>query len=150
AVRWIDRAADDAPRHRTQRHSRGAAAAAQAARRQATGDRQMIAAWMLYCSLCALGLGAAAALAERLLLAGRAPVRVGWIAALVSSLIVRVLAFQFSSSPVAVPATVPVVVDEVTPPIAVDASHVVVTAPLPKPAEPPKRDWSSLTRQLDQ
>jgi len=32
----------------------------------------MIASWMLYCALCALGLSIAAALAERALLAGRA------------------------------------------------------------------------------
>jgi beta-lactamase regulating signal transducer with metallopeptidase domain len=58
----------------------------------------MIANWMVYCSLCALGLTAAAALAERLLLAGRAPVRGVWIAALMLSIGIPIAAFRISSS----------------------------------------------------
>jgi hypothetical protein len=56
----------------------------------------MIAAWMLYCSLCALGLFAAALLAERALLAGGGPVRQVWIGAVALSLIVPAAAFQFA------------------------------------------------------
>jgi hypothetical protein len=58
----------------------------------------MIATWILYCSLCALGLTLAATLAERLLLAGRAPVRVVWIGAILLSLGIPITVFQFSSS----------------------------------------------------
>jgi beta-lactamase regulating signal transducer with metallopeptidase domain len=63
----------------------------------------MIAAWMLYCALCALGLSLAAVLAERLL-AGRGPVRSVWISAVVLSVAVPALAFRFTT-----PATAPVV-----------------------------------------
>ena len=62
----------------------------------------MIATWMLYCSLCALGLTLAATLAERLLLAGRAPVRVVWLGALLLSLGIPLAVFRLSSSASAV------------------------------------------------
>ncbi len=65
----------------------------------------MIAAWMLYCVLCALGLSGAAVLAERTLLAGRGPVRLVWIATVALSLIVPALAFRFGPRLVAVPST---------------------------------------------
>jgi len=54
----------------------------------------MIAAWMLYCSLCALGLALAAVLAERALLAGRGPVRLAWVGAIALSLVVPAVAFR--------------------------------------------------------
>jgi beta-lactamase regulating signal transducer with metallopeptidase domain len=60
----------------------------------------MIAAWMFYCSVCALGLTAAGVLAERLLLVGRAPVRFVWVATLVLSVAIPAIVFRFSSSPV--------------------------------------------------
>jgi beta-lactamase regulating signal transducer with metallopeptidase domain len=62
----------------------------------------MIASWMLYCSLCGLGLSAAAALAERALLRGRAAVRVVWIAAVLLSLLVPALALRFAPRPITV------------------------------------------------
>jgi len=57
----------------------------------------MIAAWMLYCSLCALGLALAAVLAERALLAGRGPVRLAWVSAIALSLVVPAVAFRVPS-----------------------------------------------------
>jgi hypothetical protein len=62
----------------------------------------MIASWMLYCSLCALGLTAAAALAEQALLRGRGPVRVVWIAAVFLSLLVPAVALRFAPRPATV------------------------------------------------
>jgi hypothetical protein len=56
----------------------------------------MIAAWMVYCSLCALALACAADLAERVLLAGRGPVRLVWVAAIALSLLVPAAAFRFA------------------------------------------------------
>ena len=56
----------------------------------------MIGTWMLYCSLCALGLSIAAAFGERALLAARVPVRVVWIGAVTLSLVVPVLAFRYA------------------------------------------------------
>ena len=58
----------------------------------------MIGTWMFYCLLCAAGLSLAATLAERLLLAGRAPVRVVWIGALLLSLGIPVFAFSVAAS----------------------------------------------------
>jgi beta-lactamase regulating signal transducer with metallopeptidase domain len=60
----------------------------------------MIASWMLYCLLCALGLALAATLAERTLLAGRGPVRHVWIAAVILSFALPALAFRFADRPV--------------------------------------------------
>jgi beta-lactamase regulating signal transducer with metallopeptidase domain len=57
----------------------------------------MIASWMLYCCLCATGLSVAAFLAERALLAGRGPVRLVWIGAVVLSVLVPALAFRFAA-----------------------------------------------------
>jgi len=73
----------------------------------------MIVTWMLYCSLCALGLTLAATLAERLLLAGRAPVRIVWIGAVLLSLAIPLAGFRpFSAarSPEGVLAPQPIVV----------------------------------------
>jgi beta-lactamase regulating signal transducer with metallopeptidase domain len=61
----------------------------------------MMAAWMLYCVLCALGLSLAAALAERALLAGRGPVRHVWLGAVILSLVVPVVAFRYAPRSVA-------------------------------------------------
>jgi hypothetical protein len=52
----------------------------------------MIATWMVYCALCAAGLAAAATLAERVLLAGRGPVRAVWVGAIVLSFLVPLVA----------------------------------------------------------
>jgi beta-lactamase regulating signal transducer with metallopeptidase domain len=61
----------------------------------------MIAAWMLYCSLCAFGLTIGAVLAERALLRGRGPVRVVWIGAVFLSLLVPAIALRFAPRPAA-------------------------------------------------
>ncbi len=61
----------------------------------------MIAAWMLYCSLCAFGLTIGAVLAERALLRGRGPVRVVWIAAVFLSLLVPAIALRYAPRPAA-------------------------------------------------
>jgi beta-lactamase regulating signal transducer with metallopeptidase domain len=66
----------------------------------------MIAAWMFYCSISALGLTFAGLLAERLLLAGRAPVRVVWVGALLASLALPAIVFRVSTSPTPAPAPV--------------------------------------------
>jgi beta-lactamase regulating signal transducer with metallopeptidase domain len=57
----------------------------------------MIATWMLYCALCALGLSAAATLAERALLAARGPVRAVWFSAVALSLLVPGGALRYGS-----------------------------------------------------
>jgi beta-lactamase regulating signal transducer with metallopeptidase domain len=69
----------------------------------------MIAAWMVYCALCALGFALAAVLAERLL-AGRGPVRHVWVVAVLLSVVVPAMAFRFSA-PAATPASAVPVVD---------------------------------------
>jgi beta-lactamase regulating signal transducer with metallopeptidase domain len=56
----------------------------------------MIASWMLYCALCALGLSLAAGLTERVLLAGRGPVRHVWFGAVVLSVIVPAAALHYA------------------------------------------------------
>ena len=57
----------------------------------------MIAAWMGYCTLCALGLGACGFVAERVLIAGRGPVRHVWIAAIMLSVIVPAVALRVAA-----------------------------------------------------
>ena len=59
----------------------------------------MIAAWMLYCALCALGLSLAAVLAERALLAARGSVRYVWVAAVLLSFVVPAAAYRFAARP---------------------------------------------------
>lgn len=78
----------------------------------------MIASWMLYCALCALGLALAAVLVERALLAGRGPVRHVWFGAVVLSLLVPVVAFRYAPRRVtAAPASVIVHEDTASAPI---------------------------------
>jgi beta-lactamase regulating signal transducer with metallopeptidase domain len=62
----------------------------------------MIAAWMLYCSLCALGLSLAAVTAERALLGGRGPVRMVWTLAVALSVLLPVAVIRFAPAPVPV------------------------------------------------
>ena len=62
----------------------------------------MIATWMLYCLLAAAGLSVAAVLAERALLAGRGPVRLVWISALLLSVVIPIVAFRIAPRPSAV------------------------------------------------
>ncbi len=61
----------------------------------------MIAQWMLYCVLCALGLSLAAVVAEQTLLAGRVPVRHVWTLAVLLSLVVPAVAYRVASRPTA-------------------------------------------------
>jgi len=66
----------------------------------------MIAAWMLYCTLCAAALAGAALLAERALLGSGGSLRYVWVAAIVLSFVVPVVAYRTASRPtppVAVP-----------------------------------------------
>ncbi|HEX3867504.1 MAG TPA: M56 family metallopeptidase, partial [Gemmatimonadaceae bacterium] len=58
----------------------------------------MIVAWILYCLGCAAGLAAAAAIAERALLAGHVPVRGVWTGAVALSLLIPAAAFQLARS----------------------------------------------------
>jgi beta-lactamase regulating signal transducer with metallopeptidase domain len=107
----------------------------------------MIAAWMLYCTLCAAGLTLAAAVVERVLLAGRAPVRVVWAAALASSLAVPVMLFRVSSYATAA-ATPPVVTSDAAALVAVGPDHVAAR-PVPAATPPSDRDWRRLLDTLD-
>ena len=59
----------------------------------------MIATWMLYCLLAAGGLSVAALLAERALLAGRGPVRLVWISAVLLSVVIPIVAFRIAPRP---------------------------------------------------
>ena len=61
----------------------------------------MIAQWMLYCVLCALGLSLAAVVAEHTLLAGRVPVRHVWTLAVLLSIVVPAVAYRVASRPTA-------------------------------------------------
>jgi beta-lactamase regulating signal transducer with metallopeptidase domain len=110
----------------------------------------MIAAWMLYCSLCALGLSVAALLAERALLAGRGPVRLVWIGAVALSLIVPAAAFRFASRPSA-SATDPTAATDAVLDQALDPTR---TASTPTPALPaprsPGRDWHATFARFDE
>lgn len=89
----------------------------------------MIAAWMFYCSLCALGLALAAVLAERVLLAGRGPVRAVWVAAIALSLVVPAIAVRAPATQAALdqtsidPETAPITAIQSAP------SAAVATAP---------------------
>jgi hypothetical protein len=62
----------------------------------------MIATWMLYCLLAAGGLSVAAVVAERALLAGRGPVRLVWISAVLLSVVIPIVAFRIAPRPSAV------------------------------------------------
>ncbi|MDB4874742.1 MAG: blaR1 peptidase family protein [Gemmatimonadetes bacterium] len=109
----------------------------------------MIAAWMLYCALCALGLSVGAVLAERALLAGRAPVRLVWIVAVALSLIVPAVAFRFAPRAVAADRTAAVAAGTVP-----DQSlENAAAAPAPIVGTPhassPARDWRTTLARSD-
>jgi beta-lactamase regulating signal transducer with metallopeptidase domain len=96
----------------------------------------MIAAWMLYCLLCALGLAVAALIAERALLGGGWPVRHVWICAVALSLIIPALAFRFAPRAAATAAPVSILSDAVAAPttdssVGASPSSTVVTTHLP-------------------
>jgi beta-lactamase regulating signal transducer with metallopeptidase domain len=108
----------------------------------------MIAAWMLYCLLCALGLSFAAALAERVLLAGRGPVRVVWVGAVALSLLVPAAALRFASRPVPGDASPDVGQNVIASQILDTAQDASAT----EPREPQTRgrDWRAMLARLDQ
>ena len=56
----------------------------------------MIAAWMLYCTLCAAGLAAVALFAERALSGTGASIRYVWVAAMILSVGIPATAFRFA------------------------------------------------------
>ena len=89
----------------------------------------MIATWMFYCTACALGLALAAMVAERVLLAGRGPVRHVWMASLALSILVPVAAYRYAPRAAAEPAPA------AAPDIAIDDS-LIVTTTLASPASP--------------
>jgi hypothetical protein len=108
----------------------------------------MIAAWMLYCVLCALGLFVAAALAERTLLAGRGPVRGVWVGAVALSVIVPLVALRVAPRERAA-AIAPSAAGE----IAHDSGGhgvAMTTSPIAAPSmSAPIRDWSSTLARFD-
>lgn len=110
----------------------------------------MIAAWMFYCSICALGLTFAGLLAERLLLAGRAPVRVVWVGALLASLALPAIVFRVSSSPAPTPAPVAstAVFEKATSDLSPTRSTVPANA-LRVATVKPVRDWGAMLPALD-
>jgi hypothetical protein len=108
----------------------------------------MIAAWMLYCVLCALGLFVAAALAERTLLAGRGPVRGVWVGAVVLSVIVPLVALRVAPRERAA-AIAPSAVGEIVHD-SVGHGVAVTTSPMAAPSvSAPIRDWSSTLARFD-
>lgn len=111
----------------------------------------MIAAWMFYCSICALGLTFAGLLAERLLLAGRAPVRIVWVGALLASLALPAIVFRVSSSPVPAPAplTSTAVFDNTTSDAAGPTRAAVTATAVHLATAQPARDWRAMLPALD-
>src|SRR5262245_11059638 len=110
----------------------------------------MIAVWMLYCSLCAVGISLAALLAERVLLGGRGSVRFVWIGAVAVSVLVPLAAFGFAQRKSA-PAPAAAVVEAVPP-------APVIAAPPSVPSEPinrahktkPTFNWRATLARLDE
>ncbi|MEX2284256.1 MAG: M56 family metallopeptidase [Gemmatimonadota bacterium] len=111
----------------------------------------MIATWMLYCSLCALGLSIAGVLAERALLAGRGPVRLVWIGAVTLSLLVPVVAFRFAERPVIATTKDASISHDVVANQVVD-NPVTVSAPIAGPVRltEPSREWRAGLGRLDE
>jgi beta-lactamase regulating signal transducer with metallopeptidase domain len=110
----------------------------------------MMAAWMFYCTLCALGLSLAATLAERALLAGRGAVRQVWLGALVLSVVVPVIAFRYAprrAADTTVSAGQDLVVDE---PVVDGASPATPPREAPTRSSPPRISWSATLARADQ
>jgi beta-lactamase regulating signal transducer with metallopeptidase domain len=107
----------------------------------------MIAAWMLYCSLCACGLLAAGVLAERALLKGRAPVRFVWAAALFLSVLVPAVMFRVAPRSPEVIAPVPVL--DVTVDGQTDNGVVASASASGHVARTPQRDWRATFARFD-
>ena len=111
----------------------------------------MIATWMVYCVLCAVGLTLAAILAERVLLAGRGPVRGVWVSAVALSLIVPLVAYRAAQQRSDAPAIVSAGVGVVAPVGPADAS--IATAPSSAAsathAETPSWNWRAAVARID-
>ena len=107
----------------------------------------MIAQWMLYCVLCALGLSLAAVVAEQTLLAGRVPVRHVWTLAVLLSLVVPAVAYRVASRPTA---TIVAVGDDpalALPTLADSLANTSPTAGVHAQPTAPRWNWrSALTR----
>ena len=96
----------------------------------------MIAAWMLYALLWSVWLSAIASFAERVVVAGRGPVRAVWIAAMVGSIILPVamhLSPRRASSPAAM----------------TDATVASTAAPVVTEGAPRPRFYAPTTRGVD-
>jgi beta-lactamase regulating signal transducer with metallopeptidase domain len=109
----------------------------------------MIAAWMLYCVLCALGLSLAAAAAEHTLLVGRVPVRHVWTVAVLLSLAVPAVAYRVASRPSAttvIAAEDPAVASS---PLADSLAGASTAAALPAQPAKPRWNWRAVVTRAD-
>jgi beta-lactamase regulating signal transducer with metallopeptidase domain len=109
----------------------------------------MIAPWMLYCVLCALGLSLAAAVAEQALLTGRVPVRHVWTVAVLLSLVVPAVAYLVASRPTA---TTAVTSDgsAIAPSVLVDSlANTSVASAVAVQSPTPRWNWRSAVTRAD-
>ena len=109
----------------------------------------MIAAWMLYCVLCALGLSLAAVLAERALLLGRGPVRPVWIGAVLLSILVPAAAYRVASRPTS---TIAEVRDGSAPPATTVLDSLATStagAASTSTTSIPRRNWRAALAEAD-
>src|SRR5262245_21103044 len=110
----------------------------------------MIAVWMLYCSVCAVGISLAALLAERVLLGGRGSVRFVWIGAVAVSLLLPGAAFRFAQR-TSTPAPAPVVVEAVPPAQVIAAPPNVLADPIKRVQQTkPTFNWRATLTRLDE
>jgi beta-lactamase regulating signal transducer with metallopeptidase domain len=112
----------------------------------------MTAAWMFYCAMCAAGLSAAALAAERVLLAGRVPVRGVWLVAILLSVTVPAVALRYAPRPqsasVAAFAREGAVVDQSTV-LASAATPSVVGTALASSPQPHSYNWRGVLGRSD-
>jgi hypothetical protein len=109
----------------------------------------MIAPWMLYCVLCALGLSLAAVVAEQTLLAGRVPVRHVWTLAVLLSIVVPAVAYRVASRPTA---TIVTVADDpglAAPTLADSSANTSPAAAVHARPTPPRWNWRSVLTRAD-
>lgn len=109
----------------------------------------MIAAWMVYCSLCAVGLSGAAVLAERALLGGRGPVRHVWVAAVALSLLVPAVAFRFAPRPAAEDSTSALSHSVVAGQVLETAAPLSTPIAAPSRSLSPDRNWRATLARFD-
>jgi beta-lactamase regulating signal transducer with metallopeptidase domain len=109
----------------------------------------MIAAWMLYCVLCALGLSLAAAAAEHTLLAGRVPVRHVWTIAVLLSLVVPAIAYRVASRPAAT--TIALADDQpvASAPLGDSSAHASPASAIPARPTKPGWNWRAVLSRAD-